>query len=69
VPKGVFNLLNGLGGSARERASGHRHDLVHRLDRAGVDVASAPRRPGAVSQELGGKSANVILDDADLTRR
>ena len=35
VPKGVFNLVNGLGpevGAAMSEHPGHRHDLVHRLD-------------------------------------
>ncbi len=35
VPPGVFNLVNGDGptvGEAMSRPSGHRHDVVHRLD-------------------------------------
>jgi len=70
VPKGVFNLLNGLGEDVGGALS--EHDDVDMVSftgstRAGVDVA---RRAAAsvkrVSQELGGKSPNLILEDADL---
>ena len=54
----------------RCRASGHRHDVVHRLDprrhRGRQGAAPTVKR---VAQELGGKSPNIVLDDADLTRR
>jgi len=51
VPKGVFNLVNGLGpevGARDERAPGHRHDLVHRLDPAPASML--PRRARADRQ-------------------
>ena len=52
------------------RASRHRHGLVHRLDRAGIRVAKlAADTVKRVAQELGGKSANIILPDADLEVR
>ena len=52
------------------RAPGRRHGLVHRLDpRRQARVASSPRRRvKRVALELGGKSPNVILDDADLAQ-
>ena len=50
---------------------GRRHGLLHRLDRAPAGASpSSPARHGqaACALELGGKSANVILDDADLAK-
>ena len=50
------------------RASRHRHGVVHRLD-ARRHRRSPRRRADTVkrvAQELGGKSANIILDDADF---
>jgi len=73
VPKGVFNLVNGLGpevGAAMSEHPEHRHDLVHTgSTRAGIDVAKrAAPTVKRVSQELGGKSPNIILEGADLTK-
>ena len=71
LPAGVFNLVTGVGsvvGEAMCQPPGDRHDLVHRVDR-GRARASAPLAAGTVKRvalELGGKSPNVILDDADL---
>lgn len=70
VPKGVFNLVNGDGPAVGAAISAHPEiDMVSFTGstRAGREVAKA----GAdsikrVTQELGGKSANIILDDADL---
>ena len=72
LPPGVFNLVNGRGTVVGEAIAAH----------AGVDMVSftgstaAGRRVAEVAMatikrvalELGGKSANVILDDADLER-
>jgi aldehyde dehydrogenase (NAD+) len=74
VPKGVFNLVNGDGPTVGEAISappGHRHGLVHRLDprRRRLVAKRAAPTVKRVSQELGGKSANIILDDADLEAR
>ncbi|MET3304461.1 aldehyde dehydrogenase family protein [Bradyrhizobium diazoefficiens] len=70
VPKGVFNLINGLGPEVGAAMSEHRGlDMISFTGstRAGVDVAcrAAPTIK-RVSQELGGKSPFIILDDADL---
>ncbi|MEM5318312.1 aldehyde dehydrogenase family protein [Paraburkholderia sp. JHI869] len=70
VPKGVFNLVNGNGPIVGNALSKHMDvDLVSFTGstRAGVLVAEAAA-PSVkrVCQELGGKSANIILDDADL---
>ena len=70
VPEGVFNLVNGDGPTVGAAISAHPEiDMVSFTGstRAGREVAKA----GAdsikrVTQELGGKSANIILDDADL---
>ncbi|MGE0483363.1 MAG: aldehyde dehydrogenase family protein [Gammaproteobacteria bacterium] len=70
VPKGVFNLVNGDGPSVGDAMS--RHPGIDMMSftgstRAGIQVAkSAADTVKRVAQELGGKSANIILDDADL---
>ena len=72
VPKGVFNLLNGLGPEVGAAMSEHPDiDMISFTGstRAGVDVAKrAAPTVKRVSQELGGKSPNVILEGADLTK-
>jgi aldehyde dehydrogenase (NAD+) len=72
VPKGVFNLVNGDGATVGEAISSHPDiDMVSFTGsaRAGVLVAKAAA-PSVkrVVQELGGKSANIILTDADLEK-
>ncbi|MFT4800209.1 MAG: aldehyde dehydrogenase (NAD+), partial [Candidatus Azotimanducaceae bacterium] len=70
VPKGVFNLVNGDGINVGNAMSSHPD--IHMMSftgstRAGIQVAkSSADTVKRVSQELGGKSANIILDDADL---
>ncbi|KFE55930.1 aldehyde dehydrogenase family protein [Pseudomonas syringae] len=70
VPAGVFNLVNGDG--PRVGAALSAHPDVDMLSftgstRAGVLVAkSAADTVKRVAQELGGKSANILLDDVDL---
>lgn len=70
VPKGVFNLVDGDGQGVGEAISRHPDiDMVSFTGstRAGVMVAKAAADTvKRVSQELGGKSANIILEDADL---
>ena len=70
VPKGVFNLVDGDGPTVGEAISRHPDiDMVSFTGstRAGVQVAKAAADTvKRVSQELGGKSANIILEDADL---
>ena len=72
VPAGVFNLVNGDGLSVGEAMSSHPDiDMMSFTGstRAGVAVAKASADTvKRVSQELGGKSANIILDDADFNR-
>jgi aldehyde dehydrogenase (NAD+) len=72
VPAGVFNLVNGMGPIVGAALSEHQDiDMMHFTGstRAGVAVAiaSAPTVKRA-AQELGGKSANIILDDADIEK-
>jgi aldehyde dehydrogenase (NAD+) len=72
VPAGVFNLVNGDGPTVGAAIAAHPDiDMVSFTGstRAGIEVA----RAGAptvkrVAQELGGKSANIVLDDADLKK-
>jgi aldehyde dehydrogenase (NAD+) len=70
LPAGVFNLVTGYGPVVGEAIAGHDGiDMVSftgstRAGRRVSEVASANVK--RVSLELGGKSANVILDDADL---
>ncbi|MBM4268517.1 MAG: aldehyde dehydrogenase family protein [Deltaproteobacteria bacterium] len=69
-PPGVFNLVNGDGPTVGQAISSHPGvDMVSFTGstRAGILVAKAAADTvKRVTQELGGKSANVILDDADL---
>lgn len=70
VPKGVFNLVDGDGPTVGEAIARHPDiDMVSFTGstRAGVLVAKAAADSvKRVSQELGGKSANIILEDANL---
>jgi len=70
VPKGVFNLVNGDGPVVGQAMSSHPEvDMVSFTGstRAGIAVAKAAADTvKRVHQELGGKSANIILADADL---
>ena len=67
LPAGVFNLVNGDGLTVGAAISGHPDiDLVSFTGstRAGREVAKAAADGiKRVTQELGGKSANIILDD------
>lgn len=70
VPAGVFNLVNGDGPTVGTALAVHPDiDMISFTGstRAGVEVAkNAAPTVKRVAQELGGKSANIILDDADL---
>jgi aldehyde dehydrogenase (NAD+) len=70
VPPGVFNLVNGDGPTVGVAISSHADVAMISFTgstRAGVAVATAAAPTvKRVTQELGGKSANIILDDADL---
>ncbi|MGL6043255.1 MAG: aldehyde dehydrogenase family protein [Sandaracinobacteroides sp.] len=70
VPKGVFNLVNGDGPTVGAAISSHPLiDMVSFTGstRAGIEVArNAAPSVKRVSQELGGKSPNIVLDTADL---
>ena len=69
-PPGVYNLVTGSGPGAGEALALHPHvDMISFTGstRAGRRVAAlAAETVKRVTLELGGKSANVILDDADL---
>ena len=70
VPAGVFNLVHGDGPTVGQALSAHpRVDMVSFTGstRAGIEVAkNAAPTVKRVTQELGGKSANIFLDDVDL---
>jgi len=70
VPPGVFNLVNGDGPTVGSAIASHPDVAMVSFtgsSRAGVAVAlAAAPTVKRVTQELGGKSANIILDDADL---
>jgi aldehyde dehydrogenase (NAD+) len=72
VPAGVFNLVTGTGPVVGEAIVSHPEtDMVSftgstRAGRRVSELASQSVKP--VSLELGGKSPNVILEDADLER-
>ena len=72
VPPGVFNLVHGDGLGVGAAIASHPDVAMVSFTgstRGGVAVATAAA-PSVkrVTQELGGKSANVILDDADLAK-
>jgi aldehyde dehydrogenase (NAD+) len=70
LPAGVFNLVTGTGPVVGEAIAGHANvDMVSftgstRAGKRVSELAAATVKP--VAMELGGKSPNVILDDADL---
>jgi aldehyde dehydrogenase (NAD+) len=70
VPAGVFNLVNGSGPEAGAAIAAHPDvDMVSFTGstRAGILVAEAAAKSvKRVHQELGGKSANILLPDVDL---
>jgi len=72
LPKGVFNLVTGVGPVVGEAIAAHADvDMVSFTGstRAGKRVSEvAAQTVKKVSLELGGKSANVILDDADFQK-
>lgn len=72
IPAGMFNLINGLGNIVGEAMSAHKNiDMMSFTGstRGGVAVATASAATvKRVSQELGGKSANIILDDDSFTK-
>ena len=67
VPNGVFNLINGYGHTVGEALSRHPDIVMMSFTgsvQGGISVAkSSAESVKRVSQELGGKSANIILDD------
>jgi acyl-CoA reductase-like NAD-dependent aldehyde dehydrogenase len=71
-PAGVFNLVSGVGPVVGEAIAAHPDvDMVSftgstRAGKRVSELASATVK--RVALELGGKSANVILDDADLAK-
>ncbi|WP_280266976.1 aldehyde dehydrogenase family protein [Nocardia wallacei] len=70
VPAGVFNLVQGDGLGVGAPLSAHPGvDMVSFTGstRAGIEIArNAAPSVKRVTQELGGKSPNIVLDDADL---
>lgn len=72
VPKGVFNLVNGNGADAGNALVVHPDvDLISFTGstRAGVQISKAAADTvKRVSLELGGKSANILLPDANMER-
>ena len=72
VPAGVFNLVNGDGPGVGTALSQHPDVAMVSFTgstRAGIAVArNAAPTVKRVAQELGGKSANILLDDADFEK-
>jgi aldehyde dehydrogenase (NAD+) len=72
VPAGVYNLVYGDGPGVGSALSSHPDiDMVSFTGstRAGIDVArNAAPTVKRVTQELGGKSPNIVLDDADFAK-
>jgi aldehyde dehydrogenase (NAD+) len=72
LPPGVFNLVNGDGPTVGAAIASHPDVAMVSFTgstRGGVAVAlAAAPTVKRVTQELGGKSANIILDDADFEK-
>ncbi len=72
VPAGVFNVINGDGQGVGEALSAHPGiDMISFTGstRAGVAIAkNAADTVKRVTQELGGKSANILLEDVDFEK-
>src|SRR5580700_1534690 len=72
VPPGVFNMVNGDGPTVGAAIASHPDVAMVSFTgstRAGVAVAvAAAPTVKRVTQELGGKSANILLDDADFEK-
>jgi aldehyde dehydrogenase (NAD+) len=72
TPAGVFNLVNGDGPGVGTAMSGHEDiDMISFTGstRAGIAIAAnAAPTVKRVAQELGGKSPNIILDDAGFAQ-
>ena len=72
APKGVFNLVNGDGPGVGSVLSTHEEvDFVSFTGstRAGIEIAkSAAPTVKRIAQELGGKSPNIVLEDADIQK-
>ena len=70
LPAGVFNLVNGDGPTVGEAIAAHPGiDMVSFTGSTGAGIRVARLAAGTVkrvAQELGGKSANIILPDADI---
>ncbi|RYD96094.1 MAG: aldehyde dehydrogenase family protein, partial [Sphingomonadales bacterium] len=70
VPPGVFNLVNGHGPVVGEAIASHPGiDMVSITGSTGAGIKVAKLAADSVkrvAQELGGKSANIILPDANL---
>jgi aldehyde dehydrogenase (NAD+) len=69
-PPGVFNMVHGTGAGIGDALTSHPQvDMISFTGstRAGIQVAqSAANSVKRVSQELGGKSANIVFADSDL---
>ncbi len=72
VPKGVFNMIHGDGPNVGAALAAHPGiDVISFTGstRAGIEVAiRAAPTVKRVGQELGGKSANILLDDVDFPK-
>ncbi len=72
VPSGVYNMINGDGPTIGEAMS--KHEGIDMMSftgstRAGIAVAkSSADTVKRVTQELGGKSANILLEDANFEK-
>lgn len=71
LPKGVVNVLTGKGSESGDAI--FNHEGVNKLSFTSTDVGYGVAKAGAerivpTTLELGGKSANIIFDDANLDR-
>lgn len=72
LPAGLFNVVPGYGETAGAALTGH-HDIDHISFTGSVEVGQIISRAAAmrtipITMELGGKSPNIVFNDADLDR-
>ncbi|WP_454817244.1 aldehyde dehydrogenase family protein [Labrys neptuniae] len=72
LPRGVFNIVNGIGSVAGAALSAHpdiaKISFTGSTASGRAILAAAAQTIKRVTLELGGKSPTIILDDADLDR-
>src|SRR5699024_277957 len=67
LPPGVINVISGLGREIGDDLSGHKGINRVTLTGSSGSVKATAKRPIPLTLELGGKSPNIVFEDADLS--